>query len=128
MARPATGMKDLPDAANPGPPEDITPVDTLPAAAQQPEQKPTPGWQSPPISFDKLDIPCPHIGRIRAVQQVYMYELGTEWACTCGQLFVVAVNRGDKKTLRKKEDVLAEFEAAASALEEPVVEDPPVDE
>jgi hypothetical protein len=118
MAKPVAGMQDLHEA---GEPEDTTPVDTLPAIEEQPEKKPAPGWQCPPIPVEKLDIPCLHIGRIRAAQQVYMYELGAEWACVCGQLFVVAINNGDKKTLLKKEDVLArEAEAAAqeSVIEE----------
>lgn len=85
--------------------EDTTPRDTLPDASQLPEEKPKVGWQTDPIPAKELKIPCPHIGRTIAALQVELYPLGAEWVCTCGQIFVVAVNKGGKRTLRKQEDV-----------------------
>lgn len=47
------------------------------------------------------------MGRMAAVLQTSQYALGTEWICTCGQVFVVAINMGGKRTLLKPEDVPA---------------------
>lgn len=94
-------------------PGDVTPPgleDTKPRAIREEEMqtvesKPTPGWQSSPLPVVEAKVPCPHIGRFAAALQADLYPLGAEWACVCGQIFVVAVNKGDKRTLRKKEDV-----------------------
>lgn len=109
------GLKD-PPLDNPG--EDTTPRDTLPAQAQLPEKKPQPGWQSPPLEVAQPVIPCPHLGRLRAATEVHRYPRGTEWVCGCGQIFVVAINKGDKRTLIKKEDL----EELAKSEPEPVEE------
>jgi len=93
-------------SANP-PVEDITPRDTLPSMAQlhMPVKKPKAGWQTDPLPKSEFEIPCPHVGRTVASFQAKRYPLGAEWVCTCGQIFVVAINAGGKKTLRSQDDV-----------------------
>lgn len=118
MARTPPQVKDSDTPATNGPPEDTTPRE-IPPKAQEVQRKPSPGWQSPPLPPEEIDLPCLHIGRVRASQQVHRYPLYTEWACTCGQLFVIAINKGDKRTLIKKEDL----EKLSRAEPEPIVEE-----
>lgn len=99
--------------------EDTTPRDVFSGETQTVKEKPTPGWQVPPLAAEELEISCPHIGRIVASLQSALYPLGAEWVCTCGQIFVVAVNKGGKRTLRKQEDV-AEDGLNAETPDEPV--------
>lgn len=87
--------------------EDITPRDTLPDV-QLPAEKPAPGWQEPPMSTWTPPEECAHMGRALAMLRLPLYAEGAQWVCTCGRIFVVARNKGDKKTLRKLEDIVAE--------------------
>lgn len=85
--------------------EDIAPRNTLPAEVVLPQEKPKPGWQVDPLPIDIPPFDCPHIGRTKAANEAMLYPIGAEWACTCGELFVVAYTKGGKLTLRKKTDV-----------------------
>lgn len=87
--------------------EDTTPRDTLPDVprVRVHEAPPSSGWQSDPLPVTEWSAPCVHMGQLRAALQVVRYPLGAEWICTCGQVFVVAINAGGKRTLQQKADV-----------------------
>lgn len=63
------------------------------------------GWQQAPIRPELTVEPCFHTGIVQARKQVPAYEVGHEWICICGVIFVVHVNRGGKKTLIEKESI-----------------------
>ena len=66
------------------------------------------GWQQEPIKPELVAEPCFHTGIVQARKQVPAYEIGHEWICTCGTIFVVHVNRGGKKTLIEKDSIPSE--------------------
>ena len=78
----------------------------MPVPEEWPEEEPSPGWQQPPIPIEEQPYPCTHIGRVFASLGLARHHVGHEWICECGQVFVVIINKGDKKILKKKEDVV----------------------
>lgn len=66
------------------------------------------GWQQKPIKPELVAEPCFHTGIVQARKHVPAYEIGHEWICTCGTIFVVHVNRGGKKTLIERDSIPSE--------------------
>lgn len=63
------------------------------------------GWQNEPIRpFADPEI-CVHIGVVSARAQLAVHDVGHEWICTCGEVHVVVINAGGKKTLVPKADL-----------------------
>lgn len=62
------------------------------------------GWQQPaqPIGM-KSDL-CAHIGLVHARLTIDMHEVGDEWVCQCGQVFVVSIGEGGNKIFTKKSE------------------------
>jgi hypothetical protein len=60
------------------------------------------GWQVAPVRPELLEEPCFHTAIVQARKQVPAFDVGHEWVCHCGTIFVVHINRGGKKTLVEK--------------------------
>lgn len=101
---------DIPTPAHPEPEEYPEPI--IAPAAIDPTAVDTViggkkfGWQDEPNRpFSSPEV-CVHIGVVSARAQIVAHDVGHEWICTCGQVFVVTINTGGKKTLTPKEDVV----------------------
>lgn len=99
---------------------DATAVDTV--ATSEGDKKY--GWQNEPVKPELLKEPCFHTGIVQARKQVPAFDVGHEWVCICGTIFVVHVNKGGKKTLVEKESLAPPL--TDPLPEEPVVEEPVV--
>lgn len=94
---------------------DPTAVDTV----STPEGDKKYGWQDPaPLDFTPKD-PCVHMGIVQAKKQLPNHQVGHEWVCACGTIFVVGFNSGGKKTLIEKDKAV---EVAVPLPVEPIVE------
>lgn len=74
------------------------------------------GWQQEPAKPELLKEPCFHTAIVQARKQVPAFEVGHEWVCICGTIFVVHINRGGKKTLVEKEALVEEPEEIPAGL------------
>lgn len=63
------------------------------------------GWQDEPNRPIPTPQACAHIATVSARTQLVVHDVGHEWICTCGQVFVLTINTGGKKTLTPKEEV-----------------------
>lgn len=114
-------------ASRHGEPEEVFPqtVETPEPAHPEPEDYPQPpvapaaidptavdtviggkkyGWQNEPVRLIAESMACVHLGRVAASLQLVAHEIGHEWICACGAVFVVKLNAGGKKVLTLKEE------------------------